>query len=409
MKKTAYDRQKAEGKGLKAKGNGLTLGAAKVTVLAAVAACVLALHGCTDDSEATPGTQTFTPLQLTATADEGSIVTRGVEAAHNGQEQKLAVDAPLYLRIEGNWPQKSEYPIVWTGDVRAGNPDYTGAANYINWGNPSTNPGWEYFGTSDPLNTVGILDGLTILATGIGDFVTAAPHPVEGDWNTFEWALPTSGTWKKMQKTDLLYANNIASTPGEGTYKYADHVNPRLIRMRHAMSRVTLYIKAGEGFTDHVFEHDPEVYLTSNRVGEHADEYAYTKGRVNIPAGLVTPDDGSQRVITMANVLETGGHDDDKIYTYKAFIFPGSHLWRPSDNDIQVKIVVDGATYYVKAEKMNAKMMDNSASPYHNSPVTKQGHNYLWTVTINRQKIDVEASVLKWNEVIAEEDVIVVH
>lgn len=361
---------------------------------------LLILAGCSNDSKIEP--ETGTPILLSISEGEGgSLETRAVEAEHTGAEQSLALNAPLYLRVRGNWPQKSEYPIVWNGVVRAGTPNSDGKANPIVWG---TNPGWEYFGTDDPANTVGIKDGLTIYATGIGDFITDAPQPVEGDWNTFEWALPTSGTWAQMMKTDLLYSNNIASDPGEGTYKYEDHYNPRLLKMRHAMSRVTVNIKAGTGFAGNVFQSDPVVYLTCNRAGETAPEYAYTKGRVNIPSGLVTPDDGSERVITMANANVTG-HDADNIYTYKAFIFPGSHLKRPDNNDIQVKIVVDGGTYYVKAKQMNLKMM---ADP-HNSPVTKQGHNYLWTVTINKQAINVEASVLKWNDVESELDEIIVH
>lgn len=365
-------------------------------LIGGVGVCVLVACS-NDNSPIEKEQQDDTPILLSAVADNGNETT----TRSNGEYIGLPENTPLYIRVQANWPQQSESPIVKVTDAvaQAKYEDPTSSNKYYNDLTQSPQLTWDMFGSNDPDNTVGRADGLTIYGTGIADGITSAPRPLEGDWNTFEWVVRTSGTWAQLFATDLIYSNNIDKYQ-EGTLKYS---NPRpvgLMKFRHAMSMVTVNIKAGDGFTDNKFVTDPKMYLTSNRAGETELEYAYTKGRVNIPSGLVTPDDGSGRVIELANVNANGGYETvsgEKIYTYRAFLFPGSHLKRPTDNDIQVKIVADGNTYYVKAQQMNTKMMEN---PGHNSPVTKQGHNYIWTVTLNKQDIEkLEATITEWNTI----------
>lgn len=359
------------------------------------AALCLVLAACTSQKEPQPSDKVL----LGVTMGDGSVLS--TKAGPSPVYVPMNTGADVYLRVEGNWPAKSEYPIVKYAHGVASAP--SGYKNQLTLTPELT---WADFGVPVFDNPVGQADGLTIYAAAIAEGTTPAPEVVEQDWHTFEWVLATGGP--DILKGDLLYSDNYSQSK-EGTYKYAMHETPALLKMNHAMSLLTVYVTAGEGFpttgigaTPHKFEAAPTLVFTPNRYGQHMPEYCYTKGRVNIPAGVVTPDDGSQRPIT-AKVVDDNTPDATLIY--QALCFPGSHLHRPSDTDIHMKIVLpDGTHYYVPALKMNHKMMEVT-----DTPVTLQGHNYIWHLTINKTSIVVEVTVEKWHNVTAEEETIIVH
>ena len=318
-----------------------------------------------------------------------------------------SLNTQLALQVNGNWKHGETTTLITkttTATVGTATSNQNAMAEY----NPVLY--WDDYGTADPDNaSTGRAQGLTIYGVAI-DSMSVTDAGLSGllaanaDWTALNWTLPANQTLATPgnipSRHDLLISNNIQATPnGDGTYLFGERGSGRCLKFKHAMSKITVILTAGEGFVDKTsdndsdvdFQNDPVVLLTSNT----STEWACTKGNVNITSGEVTltgtSSSGDPAVITMYQVSSTG-----HVVTKEALVMPGSQF--ASDNAIIARINADGNIYYVTAEKIRTAISDSHASDGVYS--TEAGKNYIIKVTVDKTGISrVSATVTNWTNV----------
>lgn len=365
----------------------------------------------------------------------------------------------LRLRVDGTWLGKGiggDYSLpngkvsntAASQTTTATTGDLTGSDNKHNTLTFSPTLYWDDYGTADPDNipegkggTVndgsdGRTKGLTIYGVAVNDknLPTATDERTDlsiltsDGFNNVAWNVGKLASGTVDQSTsgwenyDLLISNNIRPTDvnnGDGTYKFDDYVaklaNPSstasdLLEFTHAMSKITVRLIAGDGFptdatgtvgnTEKKFRTAPEVILTSNETGQSNAEWPFTSGTVNVTTGDVTGQGGPAKIKMHAQATPAS------TYTaiYDGLVVPGSEFGDangdPAKYPIIARINADNNIYYVTSEAIRAKMLElNSSTDYK----TESGKNYIITVTVNKTKIDVTATIKDWVDVVAEE------
>lgn len=353
-------------------------------------------------------------ILLTAGIAEGGAITRsGAEENHNssstyGGHKTLQTNTKLALRVSGTW-KSTEVVKTTTATVGA----ETATNSKHNKVTTAPTLYWDDYGTADPDNTAGRAEGLTIYGAAV-DGKTTIPEVTAEQWTTgLPWTLAanqTTAEWKPADK-DLLISNNVQTAPGattsnDGTYKFADYIAApttytKLLEFRHALSKVTVYLKPGEGFNGAFTS--TTVQLTSNEANKTENpEWAYTKGVVNITTGAVTGLE-ENTVVTMAetpvptsSTFATNGYTVAK----EALVMPGSTF--ASDDAIIARITADGNVYYVRAKEIRAAIKVAESLDATDVYETKAGKNYVLQITVNKTEIKVAATLADWTTVEAE-------
>ena len=346
----------------------------------------------TDSNEKPSG-----PIELSAGIIEGSskATTRTAPTY-----QALTPNTKLALQVSGTWTGHTPDPVIQTTTATIGT--VTDTSNPVSF-NSSETLYWDDYGTADANNTTGRATGLTIYGATVNGKTTTADAGVNdllvanADWTALSWTLPTDQRSLGSQPADkdLLISNNVKASPGEGTYKFNESNNGKLLKFTHALSKITVVLTAGAGFTDGKFDsqEDEEVMLTSNEAyGTTNAEWALITGKVNISNGVVditSSGCGTRSTIIMHEVSNT-----NSIVTKDALVMPGSQFGS-NDNDIIARINADGNIYYVTAAKIREKITGDSK-------VTEAGKNYIINVTVDKTGIShVTATVTAWSDVVA--------
>ena len=382
----------------------------KITALLAM----LALTACHDDVTAPTYTvgEAVNAITMRAGINEGGEIkqTRAVDGNHSGNANggahvpfKTSPATQLRLRVDGTWSDKGSVSKTTTATTGAvtGNENKHNVVSFTS----SEQLYWDDYGTADPENaTTGRTAGLTIY----GVAVEGENAPAVSDWTALTWTLSADqSTGSVWGKEDLLISNNITST-SDGTYKFDDYVHDltespkqasNLLEFRHAMSKITVKLVAGEGFpttgvgaTTNKFTTAPDVILTSNLYGETSKtEWAYTKGTVNVITGEVS----SPNTLAAVTTITTKTDDTEFTVIKEALVVPGSTF---AENAQVLSILADGNRYYVSSAEMRKKMYElNSSTDYK----TESGKNYVFKVIINKTGIDVTATIKNWEDVTA--------
>ncbi len=344
----------------------------------------------------------------------GSALTRaGAEDHHSTPGHlNLTNGTKLALRVSGTWTGHGTVPatdanLVYkttTATVGA----KTGTDNLHNA--VSTDPVlyWDDYGTADPANIAGRTAGLTIYGAAVNgetsipaDLNSIKHGETDADlltkWENLSWTLPAnqSSGWNSK---DLLISNNVSTSGLDGTYKFNDYIaNPttytKLLEFTHAMSKITVNLKADEGFNGSFSS--TEVKLVNTEGANPADNasWAYTEGTVNITNGTVSKTASTQKVITMAQATTaTTGYT----VTKEALVMPQSEF--TADDAIIARVVADGNIYYVKAKEIRDKISAMSLTTG-GQYLTKPGYNYIINVKVKKTKIEVTATITNWTDV----------
>lgn len=266
---------------------------------------------------------------------------------------------------------------------------------------------WDDYGTADPKNidfdnggkatngNGGRQKGLTIYGVAVNDASASAPAPTKNgaagsNWTNLSWTLDQnqSSGWSVK---DLLTSNNIKDG-ADGTYKFDNRNNNttpgNLLKFTHAMSKVTIVLHAGKGFPNH-FEESVDVSLHG----------FFLSGNVNIESGETNLPDSPSTVNDIkpykesGTVAETLQSEDIATLTYSALVFPGRSF---TSTDEYITISADGNDYIINADALCTKMTEASQNKM------LRGYNYLIDVTVNKTEVKVEATIVNWKEIKAE-------
>ena len=364
-----------------------------------IAATMALISACTSEDDIKPiytvgEADNVITLRAGVSTGESDVQTRATENNHTNH-LALTQGTQAALRIDGTWTDHDPVAVSKPTTATIGSV-ITSSGSKHNDVSMSPVLYWDDYGTADPDNTTGRRDGLTIYGVAVDGVTTA---PTVSSWTSLSWELDANQTSGWAGK-DLLTSNNIKDGK-DGSLKFDDvklnnNSASDLLVFTHAMSKVTVKLKAGAGFAQNKFTATPSVILTSN-IGDATTntEWAYTKGNVDVTTKAVSSQ-SEPKVITMKHTSNTDG---DYSAIYDALVMPGS-CFGNTDNAIIARINADGNVYYVTAQQIRAKMLNLDSSTDYK---TESGKNYIINVIVNKTEIKVSATVTNWTDVSSEQ------
>ena len=336
-------------------------------------------------------------LRVGVSTGESDVQTRATDSDHTNH-LSLTPDTEAALRIDGKWTGHSPENNVSQLTTATIGSVITSFDNKHNSVSMSPVLYWDDYGTADPANTSGRNTGLTIYGVAVDGYKTeenfALPSETTNNlttisnWEALPWTLPANQTsgWANY---DLLTSNNIKEG-SDGTLKFDDVKNNSasdLLVFTHAMSKITVNLKAGEGFPGYTesssnakFEKIPSVKLLS----------LYNSGTYNVE----TKSPNASKTATDIQMHLSSGGAGNNTATFDALVFPGNSWTAESANSTNIlELEADGNIYKVTAKKLFEAMNEEN-----HSAIT-QGYNYVLNITVNKTKVNVEATIKDWDEV----------
>lgn len=337
------------------------------------------------------------PAYTVGQADNAIVLTAGISEGASGVQTRTAygtaeytdftADTGLNLYIEGTWlnhvpVQVIKYPVASiNGSADSG---HKSAVQFA----AAQQPYWDDYGTADPANMPSIDGngrdkGLTIYAAAVNG-ETTAPTVAENAWEALSWTLDANQQTNNWTKKDLLISNNVT---GGNTYKFGAKSSGKLLEFTHAMTKITINFTAGKGFpgyeTNEVnaqFQNDLTVLLKS---------FYYT-GTVNVKTKDITETTTGQDVTPRK---DTGGKDSHTAQ-FTALVYPDQVM---AENQSILEFMADGNKFFVNANTLRTKMSETTG---HNGEYKlEKGVNYILNITVNKTKIEVEATIKAWQDV----------
>ena len=259
---------------------------------------------------------------------------------------------------------------------------------------------WDDYGTGDPDNAESRDAGLSILGVAVDGKDAAPVIATDEEWESLAWSVVTDGT--DVMRGDIIVSNNLKA------YRFADRNDDEAKKMVfvHPLSKITVNLKAGEGFTSgsvgattFKFENDPTVTLTNATtlaaIADPDNDYALAKGTVSI-RNASAQSDGSKATLIAGTTSTT---DADITVIKQAVVYPGTQLGA-DDDDVIAVVNADDNIYYIRAKEIHDAI---TAKGGHTDFKTLAGYNYIINITVNKTGIRITATVTSWTSVDSEE------
>ncbi len=185
--------------------------------------------------------------------------------------------------------------------------------------------------------------------------------------------------------------NSGSSTDGPGTFDQGK------LEFHHALSRITVNLVKGTGFAANGsfnFTADAD-----GKVGNVKFLNAPISGSLDIEAGAW----GSNPTTADIKKMATLTIPDNATYNHSlmAQVLPGYTFTKGSNTDV-LEFYIDNNKYTVSQDMM-LTALNNGQKTYENSITMKQGNNYIFTITVNKKKIEVvSASVVDFEKIYGE-------
>lgn len=334
------------------------------------------------------------PAQRALTRAEESPATTGYYA--------MQPNTQVRLRVDGTWNRKPTPAISKQTTCTA--ETATGTINALSF-TESEKLYWDDYGFGDPGNSENYSKGLQVLGVAVDGMDEAPEINDKSKWESLPWAVATDG--KNVLNSDIIVSNNLYVNRYKFEKPTKEH--PGNLVFTHPLSKITINIKAGVGFTKgsigkttYKFEEDPVVTLTHattlNDITNPENDYCLTNGTINIATATATAaSEGKYKAAVIAGTTST----TDKTYTVikQAIVYPDTQFG-DNDDDVIAVVQADGNVYYVTAKQIRAKITEVGG---HTDFKTKAGYNYIINVTVNKTGLLTTATVTAWNEVVSDE------
>lgn len=398
-------------------------------------ATALGTVGCSDDKESVELDNSMkTPIQFSMTDEGGSAITKADPMTRAGFKNTTAIVMKM-KSVNSTDASDVKYTVT---NAEAGEEDTSKKYSAVTFTNSTSVINQRYWDDAHGRNSK-----LSIFAVAVPNQSTASEQlklkdgTPAGSWFTeatenltIEWTVTnTSTTAKNIKEEDLVYSNNIQEESTEkGVVKYdfdalkyteytgvdfetklaAGTMQFRLkesarkdgpgkfdmghLNFKHALSRVTLNIKADEGFV-------PADY-TDDKVKEvHLNNVPY-KGTFNVQDGT-----WNAATTTTGNVDLVKEETPDATFhlKYTGQIVPEYVIRKGNENVNMLQFTINNNVYYV-TDKMvyDALNRDNATSLASDKDdsdniLMKPGKNYVLNITVKKTKIEnITATLADW-------------
>ena len=295
-------------------------------------------------------------------------------------------------------------------------------------------------------------NGETILEKKLDDTGTAVNATSNPNWktagtenNTMSWTVShTDQTDVKIGEEDLCYSNNIQADGKYGRYvwnktdgKYPDfkyeanptnpypnfsdgelsfqlddnskregpgHFDKGHMIFKHALTRVTINLYAGEGFD---MTKSPQPFgFTNAHVPKNVTLHNMpTSGTLDIKKGEWSGQDYSKNIegvyekADKRTTLDNTSKSNTPAYTLKAQMLPGYIIKADDVSDNVMSFEIDNNVYYVSHKQINDALRAGGLTG--SGDITmQQGTHYVLNITVKKTAIsNVTATLVNWKEV----------
>lgn len=229
-----------------------------------------------------------------------------------------------------------------------------------------------------------------------GAWTKDAPAHVVNNWKVSENQTATT-----LRNEDLCYSNNLANNAdpyGDGRLKFNtqtkkfDHGR---LAFYHALSKITFYVKRGNGFSEDEFRFfDGENIRLKNVYTQNA---AFNIATGEFTTGAYTEGDIESMAVTSATF-----EDRSDGYILEALVMPTTDLSGTAKGEVAITIAHNH--YELSKKDLLDKINEADKTDYLTDGKLKPGVNYIFTLTIGKTGVDnITATLLDWEQVGAEE------
>ena len=395
-------------------------------------ATALGAVGCSDDE--VPGeldNSMKTPIQFSMTDEGGSAITKAGFMTRAGFARNTAIVMKMKSVHSTN---TSDVKYTVTNAV-AGAENSEKKYSAVTFANSTSGINQRYWDDAHGRNSQ-----LSVFAVAVPNQSSASEQlkltdRTTGAWFTetdenlkIDWTVTNAGTTaEKINKEDLVYSNNIQDESTErgvvkwdfATASYTEYTGEdfttkleagtmqfRLkeagkkdgpgkfdtghLNFKHALSRVTLNIKAADGFS----------------TADYADGKVKEVHLNNVPyKGTFNVQDGAWTVTTTGDVdlVKEAAPETNYNLKYTGQIVPEYVIHKDKDDVNMLQFTINNNVYYVTDAMVhtaldvteNASLLDKETTS--DNIVMKPGKNYVLNITVNKTKIEkITATLADW-------------
>lgn len=392
-------------------------------------ATALGTVGCSDDKESVELDNSMkTPIQFSMTDEGGSAITKADPMTRAG----FAGNTAIVMKMKSVHSITNDVKYTVTNAV-AGVEDTSNKYSAVTFTNSTSVVNQRYWDDAHGRNSQ-----LSIFAVAVPNQSSASEQlkltdRTTGAWFTetdenlkIDWTVTNAGTTaEKINKEDLVYSNNIQKGSSENgvvkyifeTSQYTDYTGDNFLttlegetmqfrlkeaakpdgpgkfdrghlNFKHALSRVTLNIKADEGFSE-------SDYAADKVKDVHLNKVPY-KGTFNVQDGTWAVNDADKDNVDLVKetTVESGYH-----LKYTGQIVPEYVIQKDVDNVNMLQFTINNNVYYVTDAMVHKALVGNTTNELdaNENIVMKPGKNYVLNITVNKTKIEnITATLADW-------------
>lgn len=395
-------------------------------------ATALGTVGCSDDKESVELDNSMkTPIQFSMTDEGGSAITKADPMTRAGFTSNTAIVMKMKSVHSTN---NSDVKYTVTNAV-AGAENSEKKYSAVTFANSTSGINQRYWDDAHGRNSK-----LSVFAVAVPNQPTASSQlTLKGGTTTpwfteetenlkIDWKVTNTGTTaEKINKEDLVYSNNIQKGSSENgvvkyifeTSQYTDYTGDNFLttlegetmqfrlkeagktdgpgkfdtghlNFKHALSRVTLNIKAADGFSEDDYAADKVKNVYLNNVPY--------KGTFNVQDGAWTVTDADKGKV---DLVKEAAPETNYNLKFTGQIVPEYVIRKGVDNVNMLQFTINNNVYYVTDAMVhtaldvagNASLLDKVGD----NIVMKPGKNYVLNITVNKKKIEnITATLANW-------------
>ena len=222
-----------------------------------------------------------------------------------------------------------------------------------------------------------------------------------------DWTVSTAQTNTTLADEDLIFSNNIS---GDNKMKFtltdsndedgAGKFDSGNLNFTHALSRITINLKRGAGFSgENTFQ-----FATGTNVSLNAMPVG---GTLDLASGEWTT--ASTATVTSmyeASAITGSAANEYTDYKLMAQVLPGK-IYTDGDVNKELSFTIDGNLYTISSDMMfdalNVADVKDKVTKLTDTNITlEKGLNYTFNITVNKTGVYVTASIQDWTPITAE-------